>query len=72
MLVLTYQLIYSFETALYKFAPYILSLIDKQVFFLSVILVEILNFFLNNHTGKDLFVPMYWGGVTAYLHSFQS
>lgn len=45
MLVLTYKCIYSFEKALYKFEPYILSLIDKKVLFLSIILVEILNVF---------------------------
>jgi len=79
MLVITYKLIYSFEKAMYNFAPYVLFLIDKQVFFLSVILVEILKNFVNNHTREKHFVPVYsmtvcWGSrcIPAFIRNLRT
>ena len=68
MLVIKLKIIYSFETAMYNFAPYFLFLIDKQVFF-SVTLLGILKDLVNNHTLENNLVPVYFmtasGGNTC-------
>jgi hypothetical protein len=68
-----------FERSMYNFAPYILFLIGKQVFFLSVILVEILKNFVNNHTCENHFVPVYsmtacWGSsfIPAFIRNLRT
>jgi hypothetical protein len=56
------------KTALFHYTPYIFFVIDKKVFFLALMLVEMLENYVSNHTRKDQFVPVYsmtacWGSI---------
>ena len=66
MLVITQKLIYSFETTVYIFAPYMLFLVEKQIF-ISVILVNLFKNLINNHTRENNFVAVY--SITASFGS---